>query len=104
MTQLCPISLCNVIYKIVAKVITNRLKRILPKIISPTQSAFVLGRLISDNTLVAAEIAHSMHKRKFGWNGIMALKLDISKAYDHLECNFLEGMEFFGGNDEAFGL
>lgn len=53
---------------------------------------FVPGRLISNNIIVAAEIAHYMHKRTSGWNGIMALKLDISKAYDHLEWNFLEEM------------
>lgn len=90
MAQLRPLSLCNVIYKIVAKVITNKLKRILPRIISLMQSTFVPRRLIS--TLVAAEIAYSMHKRKSDWNNIMALKLDISKAYDSLEWKFLEEM------------
>ena len=72
-------------YKIVAKVLTNRLKSIMPKIISPTQSAFIPGRLIFNNTLVATEIAHHMHKSSSGWNGVMALKLDISKAHDRLE-------------------
>ena len=92
MTQLRPISLCNVLYKIVAKVLTNRLKSILPDVISPTQSAFVPGRLISDNYLVAAEVAHYMHKRASGSKGLMAVKLDISKAYDRVEWNFVEAV------------
>lgn len=89
MTQLRPISLCNVLYKIVAKVPTNRLKVILPRIIAPTQSVFIPGHLISDNYLVAAEAAHYMHKTIFG---VMALKLDISKVYDRVELRFLEAM------------
>ncbi|KAM2212132.1 hypothetical protein COP1_022336 [Malus domestica] len=80
MTQLRSISLCNVLYKIVAKVLTNRLKLILPYVISPTQSAFVPRCLILDNYWVAAEVAHYMHKRSSGSNGLMALKVDISKG------------------------
>lgn len=80
MAQLRPINLCNVIYKICSKVLTTRLKWVLLKTISSNQSAFVLGRLISDNSLVASEIAHYMHKKASGRNGVMALKLDISKV------------------------
>ncbi|XP_050125540.1 uncharacterized protein LOC126602671 [Malus sylvestris] len=84
MTQLRPISLCNVIYKICSKVLTNMLKMFLPNIISPSQSVLISGRLISDNCLVASEIAHAMKKKNSGWNGVMALKLDINRAYDRL--------------------
>lgn len=90
MTQLRPISLCNVIYKICSKVLTNRLKVILPDIVSPSQSAFISGWLISDNCLATLEIEHYMHRKNNGWNRVMALKLDISKAYDHIEWSFLE--------------
>lgn len=88
--ELRPISLCNVVFKIVTKVIACRMKEVLDVVISPSQSAFVSGRLITDKDLIAYETTHFMRQRKGGRDGLAAVKLDMSKAFDRVEWPFLE--------------
>ena len=85
-----PVSLCNILYKIISNTIANRLKKLLPKIVLETQSAFMSDRLISDNILVAFETLHHLKNKRKGKLGFMAFKLDMSKAYDRVEWVFLE--------------
>lgn len=97
-----PISLCNVIIKIVTKTIANRLKHVLPNLISDTQSAFVPGRLISDNSLLAFELFHAMKNNSSKKARSFALKLDMSKAYDRVEWSFLKSIFLRTGLSPAF--
>lgn len=99
MADLRPISLCNVLVRILSKIMTNRLKMCMKSIISENQSAFIEGRLLTDNAMVAFEINHYMRRHTQGNKGMAALKIDISKAYDRLEWNFIRNMmERFGFN------
>lgn len=79
------ISLCNVISKIISKVLTNRLKYALHEVISNYQSAFIPGRLISDNFLLAHEISRFIKSRKLQKTGYLSFKNDMTKAYDIME-------------------
>lgn len=83
-----PISLSNVIYKVISKILANRLKPRLEKIVSPNQTAFMEGRWINENGLLAQEIIQVMRnsRARRGWVGI---KIDFAKAFDRIEWPFI---------------
>ena len=97
------ISLGNVVSRIISKVLANRLKQILPNVISDSQSAFVPNRLITtDNTIVAFEVLHRSRNKRTGKKGQMAIKLEISKAYDRVEWVFLREIMLKLGFDDRW--
>ena len=81
-----PISLLGGLYKLLARVLANRLKKVIGKVVSPDQNAFVTGRQILDASLIANEVIDTWNKR--GDNGVIC-KLDIEKAYDSINWQFL---------------
>ncbi|KAK4384040.1 hypothetical protein Sango_3097900 [Sesamum angolense] len=83
-----PISCCNVLYKVITKIIVQRLRLVLDKMISPSQNAFVPGRSIGDNILLAQEIFSGYNRQ--GLPRRCALKVDLRKAYDTVEWDFLQ--------------
>ncbi|MCH81151.1 putative non-LTR retroelement reverse transcriptase, partial [Trifolium medium] len=87
-SQFRPISLCNAIYKVVSKVMVERLKVHIPKLVSPFQTDFVSGQNIHENIIIAQEMIHSMGKTK-GRKGYFVIKVDLSKAYDKLSWGFI---------------
>ena len=84
-----PISLCNVIYKVITKVLVNRLRPFLDELVGPLQGSFIPGRGTTDNVVVAQEVLHYMHKTKIK-KGVVAFKIDLEKAYDRVNWNFLQ--------------
>lgn len=105
MADLRPIPLCNVVYKVTSKVIANRLKEVIDLIISENQSAFIPGRLKSDNIMIAYEVMHYMKRKNSGKQAWMALKLDMSKAYDRVEWGYLRDvLSKMGFNDRVVNL
>ena len=83
-----PISLCNSVYKIVSKILVERIRPYLNKLVSPFQTAFVLRRKGLDNVLVAQELFYALDKKK-GKEGYMTIKVDLEKAYDRMEWCFI---------------
>lgn len=87
-----PISLCNVVYKILAKVIANRLNPTLNSIIADNHSVFVPGWVITNNIMLAFETQHFLKRKSQGKDGYAPLKIDMSKAYDSVEWTLLRSI------------
>lgn len=85
MSQFRSISHCNVIYKMITKTIANRLRKVLDACIDEAQWAFVPGRQISENIIIAYKLLHALKKRQSDLRESFVLKLDMSKAYDRVE-------------------
>lgn len=98
-SQFRPINCCNFIYKIFSKVLANRMKTILKSLISENQSAFVQGRQIQDNILVAHEMFNCLKRRNGRGAKVAIIKLDMSKAYDRQEWCFIKEMMLAMGFD-----
>lgn len=84
-----PISQCNFNYTIISKVLANMLKPYMSDMITPFESAFVVGRMIQDNIIIAHEVFHHIINHKNGQQVECAVKLDMQKAYNRVEWDFL---------------
>ncbi|XP_074265807.1 uncharacterized protein LOC141588255 [Silene latifolia] len=87
-----PISLCNVFMRIVSKCITNRMAIVMGYLVGDFQNAFIPGRQISDNIILANEALHKINLHKKGKSGRYAFKADMSKAYDRVRWDFLRAV------------
>lgn len=91
-----PISLCNVSYKVITKILAQRLRMLMGTLVNPCQSSFIPHRQSCDNIIMAQEIFHSIRNKR-GKKGWMAIKLDLEKAYDRLNWMFIrETLEDIG--------
>ena len=93
-----PISMSNFKFNVISKIIADRLAQVMPSIISKEQMGFIHDRNIKDCICIASEAANLLHNKAFGGN--LALKIDITKAFDTLEWPFLlQVLKKFGFND-----
>ena len=88
-SHLCPISLCNAFYKLLTKLLVNKLKPFLPYMIHPAQSGFMSGRRATDSYIIMQEILHCIHKQR-GKTNLMAAKIVLDKGYDKLDWSFIK--------------
>ena len=85
-----PISLCNFVYKIISKVLANRMQKVIHKIISPNQAAFIKGRSIHHNILLANDLVKDLHSKARGTK--ICIKADLRKAFDSVNRKFIYKM------------
>ena len=86
-----PISLCNVVYKVISKLLIAKLRPLLHKIIFPCQSAFIPSRWIAENQVIVHKLLHNFKTRKVK-SGFMAIKLNLHKAYYRFNWNFIHAI------------
>lgn len=87
-TDFRPISVCNLIYKVISKLLAKRMQPFMSSIISTSQTAFIPGREISENVLLLREVIHSF-KRPTTRDQQFVFKADLAKAFDRLSWNYL---------------
>jgi Reverse transcriptase (RNA-dependent DNA polymerase) len=83
-----PISVCNVLYKVISKILCNRLKPYISQLVGNNQNAFIPGRDIADNVILMREVVHFLRSSRFKHN-IFCLKCDLSKAFDRIRWDFI---------------
>ena len=82
-----PIFCINTLYKVISRLLTNRIQEILFHVISPSRSAFIKGRLLSENVLLATGIVHGYNRKNISRRGM--LKVDLRKAFDSIRWDFI---------------
>ncbi|XP_026400166.1 uncharacterized protein LOC113296041 [Papaver somniferum] len=95
------VKMVQAFFIIIFKLLSNRLKPLLSKIINPFQTAFVQNKLMTDNIVIAHELVDTLNKHK-SKKGLLAIKLDMSKAFDRIEWTFLEDCLKCHGFDDGF--
>ena len=98
-----PISLCNTLYKLDAKILVRRLKGVLNYLMSSEQGAFVPGKSISDNILIAQEITHSL-ENFHGTDHYVLVKIDMERVYDKMQWDIIDCVLIHFGFDDTFHM